>query len=97
MCPDNCGHAKHPMGPRKDLQKSVIGATNTPDEKEERPVPPLVPPARPGTPLPLPVPGERLDLTLQKILPEWRPKDSREIEPPRTDGPFINIIPLDNW
>ena len=38
-----------------------------------------------------------MDLTLQKILPEWRPKDSREIEPPLTDGPFINIIPLDNW
>ena len=37
-----------------------------------------------------------MELT-KKILPEWRPKDSREIETPRTDGPFINIIPLDNW
>ena len=38
-----------------------------------------------------------MDLTLQKMLPEWRPKESREIQPPRIDGPFINIIPLDNW
>ena len=56
-----------------------------------------MPPAPPRTPPPLPAPRGRLDLNLQKILPGWRPKDSREIEPARTDGPFINIIPLDNW
>ena len=97
MCPDDCGHATHPLGQRKDWQKSVIGATKTPDEEGERPVPPPVLPARPGTPRPLPVPRGRLDLTLEKIPPEWRARDSREIEPPRTDVPFINIIPLDNW
>ena len=24
VCPDNCGHATHRLGPREDLQKSVV-------------------------------------------------------------------------
>ena len=83
----------NPPGPSRDLQKSAVGVAETPDEKEERPVPPPVPPALPGTPRPLPSARGRF----QKVLLEWWPKDSREIEHPRIDGPFINIIPLDNW
>ena len=56
VCSDNCGRATHPLGPRKDLQKSVVGVDKTPDEKRERLVPPPVPPALPGTPRPLPAP-----------------------------------------
>ena len=76
VCPDECGHATHPLGPRLDLQELAVGVAKTPNEKEEHPVPPQVPSVAPGAPRPLLAPRGRLDLNLQVALPEWRPKDS---------------------